>query len=133
MDNHAHILIHPRGGDISKFMHAINNPYAKYYNRVNGRRGHVFSERFKNIVVKDLKQLLRNSTYIHNNAKDLLYKGYEGIKAYPYSSIKDYTKPGEGRGLAQATYTFEEMGGSSTQVINDYKILLEELQDSKIS
>lgn len=62
MDNHVHILVHPRGGDISKFMQAINNPYAKYYNRTNGRKGHMFAERFKNVVVKDLNQLLRNST-----------------------------------------------------------------------
>ena len=34
MDNHVHILVHPRGGNISKFMKAINNPYAKYYNKI---------------------------------------------------------------------------------------------------
>ena len=125
MDNHVHMLVHPRKGDISKFMHAINNPYAKYYNRINSRRGHLFSERFKNIVIKDLNQLLRNSTYIHNNAKDLLYKGYKSIEDYPYSSIKDYTKPNQGRGLAKPHYLFNAMGGTRVQAVNHYKVLLE--------
>lgn len=125
MDNHVHILVHPRKGDISVFMHAINNPYAKYYNRTNGRRGHLFSERFKNIIVKDLTQLLRNSTYIHNNAKDLLYKGYNSIEDYPYSSIKDYTLPGRGRGMAKPDYILNAMGGTRVQAVNHYKTLLE--------
>ena len=125
MDTHVHILVHPRKGDISKFMHAINNTYAKYYNRTNSRRGHLFSERFKNIVVTNLHQLLRNSTYIHNNAKDLLYKGYSSIKDYPYSSINDYTNPGHGRGLAKPDYIFNLMGGVRVEVVNNYKVLLE--------
>lgn len=125
MDNHVHLLVHPRGGDISKFMQAVNNPYAKYYNRTYGRKGHLFADRFKNIVVKDLNQLLRNSTYIHNNAKDLLYKGYKSIEDYPYSSIKDYTQTGEGRGLAKPNYIFSCLGGGWLKAQNDYKVLLE--------
>lgn len=124
MDTHVHLLIHPRGGDISKFMHAINNPYAKYYNRTHGRRGHLFAERFKNIVVMDLNQLLRNSTYIHNNAKDLLHKGYKSIEDYPYSSIKDYTQPGQGRGVAKPNLIFSRLNGGWTQAQNHYKVLL---------
>ena len=125
MDNHVHILIHPRGGDISKFMHTINNSYAKYYNRINDRRGHVFSERYKNIIVEDTNQLLRNSTYIHNNARDLLYKGYGSIEAYPFSSIKDYSRPGSGRGLAKPNLIFSLLGGGWQKAINQYKVLLE--------
>ena len=125
MDTHVHILIHPRKGDISKFMHAINNSYAKYYNRVHKRRGHLFAERFKNIVVKGFTQLLRNSTYIHNNPKDLLYKGYKSVEDYPYSSIKDYTEPGNGKGIAKPNYIFNLMGGTWIQAENHYKKLLE--------
>lgn len=125
MDNHIHLLVHPRGGDISKFMQAINNPYAKYYNRIYERKGHLFADRFKNIVVKDLNQLLRNSAYIHNNAKDLLYKGYKSIEDYPYSSIKDYTQTGGGRGLAKPNYIFSCLGGGWIKAQNNYKVLLE--------
>ena len=53
MDNHVHLLVHPYGGDISKFMKNINNTYAKYYNRNYERRGHLYDDRFKNIIIKD--------------------------------------------------------------------------------
>lgn len=125
MDNHVHILVHPRGGNISKFMKAINNPYARYYNRINGRRGHLFGERFKNIVIKDESHLLRTSTYIHNNGKDLLYQGYGGIEDYPYSSIKDYINPKQGRGIARANHIYSVMGGGWHKATNDYMGLLE--------
>lgn len=125
MDNHVHILVHPRGGNISKFMKAINNPYAKYYNRVYGRRGHLYSDRFKNIVIRDEVHLIRTSTYIHNNAKDLLYQGYKSIEDYPYSSIKDYIRPKQGRGIAKANYIYSVMGGGWLKATNNYMGLLE--------
>jgi len=39
MDNHVHLLVHPNGCDIGKFMKNINNPYAKYYSRTYDRVG----------------------------------------------------------------------------------------------
>ena len=125
MDNHMHLLVHPQGGDIAKFMRSINNPYAKYYNRTNGRRGTLFSERYKNIIIKDEAHLLRTSTYIHNNAKDLLWQGFDGIKDYPYSSIKDYLKPSKGRGIADSSFIYKVMGGSLEKAQKDYAILLD--------
>ena len=69
------MLVYPQGSDIAKFMRNNNNPYAKYYNRTYERRGHLFGEGYKNIVIRDEVQLQRTSTYIHNNAKDLLWQG----------------------------------------------------------
>ncbi len=125
MDNHIHMLVHPQGGDIAKFMRKINNPYAKYYNRTYKRRGHLFGERYKNIIIKDETHLLRTSTYIHNNAKDLLWQGYKSIEDYPYSSIKDYIRTVQGRGIADPSYIFGLMGGGWSKAQNDYMGLLE--------
>lgn len=125
MDTHVHILVHPRGGDISKFMRAINSPYARYYNIKHQRRGHLIGERFTNIIIKDEVHLFRTSTYIHNNAKDLKYLGYKSIEDYPYSSIKDYIRPNEGRGIAKPSYIYALMGGGWTKARNNYRALLE--------
>lgn len=125
MDNHMHLLVHPQGGDIAKFMRTINNPYAKYYNRTYKRRGHLFGDRYKNIVIEDEVQLLRTSTYIHNNAKDLLWQGYRSIEDYPYSSIKDYIRPNQGRGIVDTSYIFNFMSGEDATVRNHYMVLLE--------
>lgn len=125
MDSHIHLLVHPRGADIAKFMRKINNPYAKYYNRTYKRRGHLFGDRYQNIIIQDETHLLRASTYIHNNAKDLLWQGYRSIEDYPYSSIKDYIRPLKGRGIADPTYIFGLMGGGWNKAQNDYMGLLE--------
>jgi len=125
MDNHVHMMVHPRGGDISKFMRKINTSYANYYNQENLRRGHLFGERFKNIVIESLKQLLRTSTYIHNNPKDLQNMGCRTINDYPYSSIKDYTSPGKGRGIANPCYLFGLMSGDLEKACHHYVSLLE--------
>lgn len=125
MDTHAHIMVHPRGGDISKFMKSINNPYAKRYNFDYGRKGHLFDGRFKNIVIKNKSQLLRTSTYIHNNAKDLLYQGYKSIKDYPYSSINDFIDPKRGRGIAEPGFIFSMMGGGWKEAMYNYTKLVE--------
>lgn len=125
MDNHVHMMVHPNGGDIGDFMKNINNPYAKYYNKIYERRGHLYGDRYKNIVIKDEVQLLRTSTYIHNNAKDMLWQGYGSIEDYPYSSIKDFTKPEQGRGIADPTLIFDYINGEGAKARNHYKVLLE--------
>ncbi len=125
MDSHVHLLVHPNGGNIGTFMKGINNPYARYYNRTYGRRGHLIGERFKNIVIEDEVQLLRTSTYIHNNAKDLLWKGHKSIEDYPYSSIRDFITPNQGRGIADPSLVFDYMNGEDAKVRNHYKVLLE--------
>ncbi len=125
MDNHVHLLVHPRGGDISKFMFKINNPYVIEYNKKHERRGTLISSRFKNIIIRDLNQLLRTSTYIHNNPKDLLYQGYKSIKDYPFSSISDYISPMSGRKIASPVYIFNRMGGGFDNAHKHYLSLLE--------
>ena len=125
MDNHVHLLVHLNGANIGKFMKNINNPYAKYYNRTYDRRGHLYGDRYKNIIIKDEVQLLRTSTYIHNNVKDLLWKGYRSIEDYPYSSIKDFITPNQGRGIADPSLIFNYMSGEDAKVRNHYRVLLE--------
>jgi len=124
MDNHVHLLVHPNGGDISKFMKNINNTYARHYNRIYDRRGHLYEGRFKNIIIMDEVQLVRTSTYIHYNPKDLLWKGYKGVESYPYSSLKDYLEPENGRGIAEPRLVFKFMSGQGAKVRNHYRVLM---------
>jgi REP element-mobilizing transposase RayT len=123
MDTHIHLLLHPRGADIGKVMRKINNTYAKYYNRTHGREGHLFGERYKNIVIDDLSYLFRASTYIHNNVKDI--PGYKSSLDYPYSSLRDYIDPEKGRGIANSAYILELMGKDKAEAIRHYKELME--------
>lgn len=89
MDTHAHMIIDCNGADISKIMHGINQCYAQYYNRIYNRRGHLFQDRFKSIIIYEDNSLLNTSAYINKNPKDI--KGYKGREEkYIYSSFGIY-------------------------------------------
>jgi REP element-mobilizing transposase RayT len=89
MDTHVHLLIYANGADISKFMHAINQSYAQYYNKKYNRHGHVFADRFKSKIAKKDFDILNISAYIHNNPKDI--RGYRNcVENYKYSSFGIY-------------------------------------------
>ena len=90
MTNHFHLLIQPRGADISKVMHYLNSKYARYYNKRYERKGHLFTERFKNVPILTEDHLIRATTYIHCNPKDLGYLSLQKLKEYPFSSYREY-------------------------------------------
>lgn len=71
MDNHLHLIIDANGADISKIMHCINFKYARYFNTVHKRHGHLFQDRFKSKIVLDNEYLIKLSAYIHNNPLDI--------------------------------------------------------------
>ena len=89
MDNHVHLMVDCNGADISKIMHCINFKYARYYNTVHQRHGHLFQDRFKSKIVEDDRYLMALSAYIHNNPLDI--SGYENRpEDYCYSSLAVY-------------------------------------------
>jgi putative transposase len=67
MDNHFHILLQTFEKPLQSILHRINSKYSKYYNRKYDRKGHVFGERYKAILVQDESYLLTLLRYIHQN------------------------------------------------------------------
>lgn len=89
MNNHIHLIIDSNGADISKVMHCINFKYARYFNTLHKRHGHLFQDRFKSKIVVDDRYLVALSAYIHNNPLDVW--GYENRpEDYYYSSLAVY-------------------------------------------
>lgn len=89
MNNHVHLVVGSNGADISKIMHCINFKYARYFNTLHKRHGHLFQDRFKSKIVKDNRYLIALSAYIHNNPLDV--RGYEdNPQGYYYSSLAIY-------------------------------------------
>lgn len=89
MTTHGHLIISANGADISKIMKSINQSYAQYFNRKYDRHGHVFWDRFKSLIVKDDRQLITLSAYVHNNPKDMK-KYKQCVERYKYSSLGFY-------------------------------------------
>lgn len=95
MGNHAHLLVHAPSVDaLSSFMHQVNTRYAGTYNKLNGRVGYVFRNRFLSQSVSDERYVMNCLVYIHNNP----------VKAGVVQNAADYTYSGlrcylEGMGL----------------------------------
>jgi putative transposase len=89
MNNHCHFIIDVNGADISKIFHGLNHRYALYFNKKYGRRGHLFQDRFKSIIVKDDQYLITLSGYIHANPFSISEYS-DCVEQYKYSSLGIY-------------------------------------------
>lgn len=87
MDNHVHLLFDDPDNQMSIAMHAIDTAYAMRFNVKTGRRGPVFQERFKSVVISDDEQLLRCVRYIHDNPAKA---GISSAPMYRWSSFHEY-------------------------------------------
>ncbi|MBP7095478.1 MAG: transposase [Spirochaetia bacterium] len=78
MGNHVHILIRPgEGASLSKIMQWILGVFAMKLNRLYGRWGHVWGDRFMSWVVDGFRALVDLFTYIDANPVRA------GLAAYP--------------------------------------------------
>jgi putative transposase len=68
MGNHYHLAIGTPECTLSKGMHRLLTRYAQRFNRRHGRRGHLFQERFKNVLVEEESHATVLTRYIALNA-----------------------------------------------------------------
>lgn len=68
MPTHIHLLLKQNiNNGITKYMAKVLNSYSKYFNTKHKRKGPLFSDRFKNVLVDEDEQLLHLTRYIHLN------------------------------------------------------------------
>lgn len=90
MPNHIHLIAgEANEGGISKTMQRILGGYTRYIHTKYKKSGHVFEGPFKAVHVKDNRQLLYLSTYIHKNPKELKEWRHRW-EHHPWSSYQDY-------------------------------------------
>ncbi|MBN2107227.1 MAG: transposase [Deltaproteobacteria bacterium] len=86
MTNHAHMLVRSGTAGLAQYMRRLLTGYAGYYNRQQGRHGHLFQNRYKSIVCDEdvyMKELVR---YIHlNPLRAGLVRDMEALDSYPWS------------------------------------------------
>ncbi len=89
MDNHTHILIKTDLTEkMSKMMHSCNGRYARKYNKILGRVGYVFRNRFRSEYILNQRYLRNCIVYIHNNP--IKAKMCEKSIDYRFSSYREY-------------------------------------------
>ncbi|MFH1442359.1 MAG: transposase [Candidatus Omnitrophota bacterium] len=87
--NHLHLLIELKTGiTISDIMHDLNANYTKYFNSRYSRKGHLFQERHKLVLLEKQAYLGKVSAYIHLNPVALGLAGK--LEDYEYSSYVNY-------------------------------------------
>lgn len=68
MDNHVHLMIKPEGkSDLSVLMQWLFSVFARQFNISIGKKGHVWYDRFKSKIVRDINQYIATFNYISNN------------------------------------------------------------------
>jgi len=103
MPNHLHLLLKQIiNGGITKFMRKVGTGLGGYFNTKYNRKGHVFQNRFKDVLIRDEDQLKTGFVYIHTNPIALIEprwkelgvkkpeKTIEFIENYKWSSYQDY-------------------------------------------
>ncbi|OPX18389.1 hypothetical protein BXT86_01475 [candidate division WOR-3 bacterium 4484_100] len=85
---HVHLFLFDPSGKVSELMKCLHGGYAKFFNRILSRVGHVFGERFNNRVVQLNNYGLWLSRYIHRQPIEAgLVKD---PKDYPWISYRVY-------------------------------------------
>ena len=64
MTNHYHLLVETPLANLSVGMHLLNGRYSQAYNLGHARKGHLFEDRFKAIVVEKESYLLELCRYV---------------------------------------------------------------------
>lgn len=67
MPNHIHLAVTTAGADLAHAMRDLLGGYARAFNRRHGRVGHLFSARYRAVVVADDRQLLAVIRYVSLN------------------------------------------------------------------
>jgi putative transposase len=67
MPNHFHLLLRTHGMSLATMMRRLMTGYAVWHNRRHDRKGHLFQNRYKSIVVEEDPYFLELVRYIHLN------------------------------------------------------------------
>jgi putative transposase len=86
MSNHFHLLLRPGNGLLSPMMRRLMTGHAVSCNMRHNRKGHLFQNRFKSIVVEEEPYFLELVRYIHlNPVRARIVTSPEDLAIYPFS------------------------------------------------
>ena len=108
MSNHIHLIVETtEESSLSKIMQGMNLAYTIWFNRKNGKVGHLWQDRFKSAVVEKDSYLLECGRYIERNP--LRAGMVKDPKEYPWSSYLVYGY-GKGDGITDTHGIYDAMG-----------------------
>jgi REP element-mobilizing transposase RayT len=86
LDNHFHFTIRIKNttDTISKILQRIKSVFAKRYNKLNGRSGPFWNERFGSSIIEKAKNIVGYFIYL------LFYTGYNSVRKGKVKDPRDY-------------------------------------------
>lgn len=127
MDNHLHLLVHRMNDPMYKFMQCVQQTYTQHYNKLYGRSGHVFQQRYKSIPCRKDSYFLELIKYIHLNPVRAHFD--DGIK-YFWSSHRIYSN-GLPSDVVDTNYIYSLFGDKFKSGLKGYNKFMEEKTDLK--
>jgi len=86
LPNHLHLLVRTGRTPLAQAMRSLLTGYAGAFNRRHRRRGHLFQNRYKSIVVEEEPYLLELVRYIHlNPLRAKVVADLRALDRYPYT------------------------------------------------
>ena len=93
MGNHYHLVFKTPEANLVKGMTWLQSTVTKRFNARHRQRGHLFSGRYKAVLVEENDYLTTLLNYVHlNPVRARLVKVVEGIESYRWGSLIDYGK-----------------------------------------
>ncbi len=89
MPNHIHLVVRQdTATPVYKLISSLHTSYSMYFNRKYNRKGHLFQDRFKQVILDSDEQLVYLSKYVHLNPvkAGLVQEPWK----YFWSSCQDY-------------------------------------------
>ena len=86
MPNHFHLLLRTHGMSLATMMRRLMTGYAVWHNRRHDRKGHLFQNRYKSIVVEEDPYFLELVRYIHlNPVRAKILESMSELDRFPYT------------------------------------------------
>jgi putative transposase len=86
LPNHAHLLVRTGPVPLARAMRSLLTGYAGAFNRRHRRRGHLFQNRYKSVVVEEEPYFLELVRYLHlNPLRAKLVPDLTTLDRYPYT------------------------------------------------
>lgn len=103
LPNHAHLLLRSGPAGLPRFMRRLLTGYAQTYNRRHQRRGHLFQNRYKSIVVDEDRYFRELVRYLHlNPLRARLVPDLPHLDRYPWCGHAGILRPEPYRWQARA-------------------------------
>lgn len=94
MGNHYHAVFKTPEPNLVRGMTWLQSTLTKRHNARHKQRGHLFSGRYKAVLVEENDYLSTLVHYVHlNPARAKLVRVEDGLESYRWSSLKDYLLP----------------------------------------